>query len=134
MAVLTARLKHRIQRDFPVGTANEVARHLTALTATAFGGQDQERVMAAIVLASAGQWGRFRPAIRLATTDWRDVLVPEGLPAQAGKTGWMPNFRGFTRWHGPLSAGQPASLPRKASLYKDRPYAHPGVRIGTEPG
>jgi hypothetical protein len=71
MAILTARLKHRIQRDFPVGTADEVARHLTALTATAFGGQDQERVMAAIVLASAGQWGRFRAVIRLAIADWR---------------------------------------------------------------
>ncbi len=40
---------------FSAGTADEVARRLTDLGAAAFGGQDQERVMAAIVLTSAGQ-------------------------------------------------------------------------------
>jgi hypothetical protein len=75
MADLTPRLRNRIRRDFPAGTADEVARRLAGLTTEAFGGQDQERVMAAIVLASAGQWERFLAVIRLMALDWRDVLV-----------------------------------------------------------
>ena len=35
--------------------------------------------MAAIVLASAGQWQRFIYFIRLVAQDWRDVLVDGGL-------------------------------------------------------
>lgn len=79
MADLTPRLRNRIHRDFPVGTAEAAARRLTGLTADAFGLQSQERVMAAIVLASAGQWGRFLRFVRLAEEDWRDVLVAGGL-------------------------------------------------------
>jgi len=55
MADVTARLRTRIDRDFPAGTAEEVARSLIGLPAGAFGGQDQERVMAAIILASDGR-------------------------------------------------------------------------------
>jgi hypothetical protein len=55
MADVTARPRTRIDRDFPAGTAEEVARSLTGLPAGAFGGQDQERVMAAIILASDGR-------------------------------------------------------------------------------
>ena len=75
MADLTPRLRNRIRRDFPAGTADGVARRLTGLAAEAFGGQDQERVMAAVVPASAGQWERFLAVIRLVTLDWRNVLV-----------------------------------------------------------
>ena len=79
MTDLTPRLVNRIYRDFPVGSAEEVARRLTDLPANAFGLQDHERVMAAIVLASAGQWQRFVYFIRLVADDWRDVLVDGGL-------------------------------------------------------
>lgn len=79
MADVTARLRKRIDREFPAGTAEEVARSLAGLPADAFGGQDQERVMAGVILASDGQWERFRAALRLATVDWRDVLVAGGL-------------------------------------------------------
>jgi hypothetical protein len=72
---LTPRLRNRIHRDFPAGTADEVARRFTDLTADVLGLQDQERVMAAIVLASAGQWERFVYYIQLVAEDWRDVLV-----------------------------------------------------------
>jgi hypothetical protein len=75
MADLTPRLRNRIWHDFPAGTADEVVRRLTGLAAEAFGSQDEERVMAAIVLASAGQWERFEAGIRLLALDWRDVLV-----------------------------------------------------------
>jgi hypothetical protein len=79
MADLTARLRRRIEREFPAGTAEEAARCLTGLPADAFGGQDQERVMAAVVLASDGRWERFLAELRLLTEDWRDVLIAGGL-------------------------------------------------------
>jgi hypothetical protein len=79
MAGLTSRLSERIYRDFPAGTADEVAGYLASLAGDAFGGQDPERVQAAIVLASAGQWDRFLGIFHLLRTDWRDVLVAGGL-------------------------------------------------------
>ena len=79
MTDLTPRLLNRIHRDFPTGSAEEADRRLTDLPADVFGLQDHERVMAAIVLASAGQWQRFVYFVRLAAQDWRDVLVDGGL-------------------------------------------------------
>ena len=82
MTDLTPRLVNRINRDFPAGSAEEVARRLTDLPADVFGLQDHERVMAAIVLASAGQWQRFVYFIRLVAQDWRDVLVDGHLAGE----------------------------------------------------
>jgi hypothetical protein len=79
VAGLTPRLSERIRRDFPAGTADEVAGYLTSLADEALGGQDPERVQAAIVIASAGQWDRFLSVFRLLKLDWRDVLVAGGL-------------------------------------------------------
>jgi hypothetical protein len=79
MAELTPRLSERIRRDFPAGTADEVAGYLASVAGEAFGGQDPERVQAAIVLASVGQWDRFLSVFRLLQLDWRDVLVAGGL-------------------------------------------------------
>ena len=59
MAELTLRLSERIRWDFPTGTAEKVVSYLASLDGGALGGQDSERVQAAIVLASAGQWDRF---------------------------------------------------------------------------
>jgi hypothetical protein len=73
---------NRINRDFPAGSAEEVARRLTDLPADVFGLQDHERVMAAIVLASAGHWQRFAYFIRLVAEDWRDVLVDGHLAGE----------------------------------------------------
>jgi hypothetical protein len=84
---LTPRLVNRIHRDFPVGSAEEVARRLTDLPANAFGLQDHERVMAAIVLATAGQWQRFVYFIRLVAEGWHDVLVDGGLADEDWRTG-----------------------------------------------
>jgi hypothetical protein len=55
MAALTLRLSERIRLDFPAGTADKVASYLASLTDEALGGQEPERVLTAIVLASAGQ-------------------------------------------------------------------------------
>jgi hypothetical protein len=79
MAALTLRLSERIHRDFPAGTADKVASYLASLTDEALGWQDPERVLTAIVLASAGQWDRFLSIVRLLRLDWRDVLVAGGL-------------------------------------------------------
>lgn len=79
MAVLGLRLSERIRRDFPAGTAEKVASYLASLDDGALGGQDTERVQAAIIIASAGQWDRFLSLIRLLRLDWRDVLVAGGL-------------------------------------------------------
>jgi hypothetical protein len=82
VADLTPRLVNRIHRDFPVGSAEEVARRLADLSANVFGLQDHERVMAAIVLASAGRWQRFVYFIQLVAEDWRDVLVDGDLAGE----------------------------------------------------
>lgn len=74
-----ARLVARISRDFSVGTADEVTDRLRGLPEVAFGGQDCERMQAALVLAAGGDWNRFVALLRLLDLDWRDVLVAGGL-------------------------------------------------------
>jgi hypothetical protein len=76
---LTQRLTDRIGRDFPPGTAEQVCGYLKDVTADACGGQGLERVQAAVVLASHGQWERFLAVFRLLAVDWRDVLMAGGL-------------------------------------------------------
>ena len=75
----TDRLRRRIQRDFPAGTAEEVIKRIAALPAGATGNQYPERVQAALVVAASGQWHRFDALLRLLDQDWRDVLVAGGL-------------------------------------------------------
>jgi hypothetical protein len=83
MPVAGSRLDRRIARDFPEpGSAPEVRRLLDELPSVA--GYDPEhlsgeRVRAAIVLLADGSISRFRDALRLAATDWRDLLVAAGL-------------------------------------------------------
>ena len=79
MTELTQRLTDRIGRDFPPGTAEQACGYLKGLTADACGGQDLERIQAAVVLASYGQWERFLASFRLLAVDWRDALMAGGL-------------------------------------------------------
>ena len=79
MIELTQRLSDRIGRDFPPDTAEQVCGYLKGLTADACGGQDLERIQAAVVLASHGQWERFLAVFKLLAADWRDVLMAGGL-------------------------------------------------------
>ena len=76
MGDVTPRLKNRISRDFP-GSADEVRRLSQLPPGDSPAGE--ERVMAGVVLASAGRWDVFVYYLRLATEDWRDVLVAGGL-------------------------------------------------------
>ena len=57
----------------------QVLAALNALPDEAYGGQDRERVRAALVLAADGSWDGFERALALVRVDWRDALVAGGL-------------------------------------------------------
>jgi hypothetical protein len=69
----------RVRRDFGPARSNEVIEWLAGLELERFGGQDPERVQAALVLAAAGDYDRFLGGVQLFCSDWRDVLVAGGL-------------------------------------------------------
>ncbi len=75
----TDRLRRRVQRDFPAGTAEELIKRIAALPPSATGNQSPERVQAALVLAARRQWRWFDALLRLLDQDWRDVLVAGDL-------------------------------------------------------
>lgn len=73
MAALSARLRARINRDFPEpGSADEVARIVGQAS-------DSERVQAAILLWANGSLDRLLDSVALTAVDWRDTLVRGGL-------------------------------------------------------
>lgn len=80
---ISTRLERRIRHDFPEpGSAPEIMRMLDELPDTA--GYDaesfrSERLQAAVILLARGSTRRFREAVRLALTDWRDLLVAAEL-------------------------------------------------------
>jgi hypothetical protein len=75
----TPRLAARIERDFGDSRSRDVIRRLARLRVEPFGGQDPERVQAALVLASCGSWDLFAHYLQLLAVDWRDVLVAGDL-------------------------------------------------------
>lgn len=73
MGDVTARVRRRIENDFPVaGSASEVIRLVSESS-------DSERIQAAIVLWARGDLGRLMDIRDLAAKDWRDALVRGGL-------------------------------------------------------
>jgi hypothetical protein len=73
MAVVSDRLRRRIERDFrEPGSAPAVIEMVGAVRET-------ERVQAAVVVWANGDLARLRNACNLASQDWRDVLVRAGL-------------------------------------------------------
>ena len=73
VSVPSPRLVRRIERDFPApGSADAVIDAVSDLG-------EGERVQAAVVLWSDGDYLRLREAIEVAKTDWRDALVRAGL-------------------------------------------------------
>ena len=73
------RLTRWVTRRFPTGAAEQVLQELRELSPEVVGGQDCERVQAALVLRSQGDWHRFLRMRDLARQDWRDALVAAGL-------------------------------------------------------
>jgi|SRR5581483_2868630 len=77
------RLERRIQHDFPAaGSAHGIITALDRLPEEAGYGEEHfrtGRIRAAIVLLAGGDLSRFRGAVELAKSDWRDLLVAAGL-------------------------------------------------------
>lgn len=74
----TERLARRVRRDFPEAADDIVAR-LTNLALPLAEEQSRERILAAVVLAAHGDRSTLDWGMRMATRDWRDVLVGGGL-------------------------------------------------------
>ncbi|MFG1670199.1 hypothetical protein [Streptomyces sp. Y7] len=84
---ISARLHERIRRDFPdPDAAKGIEGALRVLAGElARSGESAERLLAAAVVIADGDVNRFRSAVRLARTDWRDLLMAGGL----GHEGWQ---------------------------------------------
>ncbi|MFG2270438.1 hypothetical protein ACGFNY_11790 [Streptomyces chartreusis] len=78
---ISARLHKRIHRDFPdPEAAKGIAGALRVLATELERSQESpERLLTAALVIADGDVTRFRSAIRLARTDWRDLLVAGGL-------------------------------------------------------
>jgi RimJ/RimL family protein N-acetyltransferase len=74
----TPRLAARVRRDFP-DDAERILERLTELELPLAEEQSRERILAAIVIAANGDRNALDYALRLASRDWRDVLVGAGL-------------------------------------------------------
>lgn len=70
------RVAARVRKDFP---ADEAEDALSWLATTETGGQDVERVHAAVVLSAEGSLRMLRNCVELSHLDWRDVLMGTGL-------------------------------------------------------
>ena len=79
MPEVSARLTRWIVTTFPAGSADRVLEVLRAVPDEQFGRQDVERVHAAIVIRTNGDWDDFVKRRALAARDWRDVLVAASL-------------------------------------------------------
>lgn len=80
--VPTLRLTAWVERSVP--DAPDVLARLRALPHAWYGGQDPERVQAAVVRCALGDPKGLDGAIAVLQQDWRDVLVAGGL----GDAGW----------------------------------------------
>jgi len=76
---VSPRLGRWIIANFPAGTSAQVLRQLADLPPVTTGGQDAERILAAMVLDTKGSFEAFRQRLELAAVDWRDLLVGGGL-------------------------------------------------------
>ncbi|MER5468911.1 hypothetical protein [Streptomyces sp. NPDC002685] len=79
--LISARLHERVRRDFPdADAARGIVGALRVLGVELEDSrQSTERLLAAAVVFAAGDVERFRSAVRLARTDWRDLLMAGGL-------------------------------------------------------
>jgi RimJ/RimL family protein N-acetyltransferase len=72
------RLIRRVREDFP-DEADDIVERLTNLALPLAEKQSRERILAAVVLAAHGDRMSLDWGMRMATRDWRDVLVGGGL-------------------------------------------------------
>jgi hypothetical protein len=76
----TARLVARIKRDFIPDRWNDVIGYLGGLKIKEYGGQDPERIQAALVLTAGGDWRGFLASVDRLRLDWRDLLETALFP------------------------------------------------------
>ena len=76
---VSPRLTRWIEQNFEAGTAEPVLAALRELPLQTQGSQSIERIQAALVIRSQGEWCRFQEMLALVDTDWRDALVAADL-------------------------------------------------------
>jgi hypothetical protein len=76
---ISARLTTWVEGAFSAAEAEQVLEVLRNLPPRSYGRQDPERIQAAIVIRTEGEWQEFQNRLALATRDWRDSLVAAGL-------------------------------------------------------
>ncbi|MGW6544518.1 hypothetical protein ACWGBH_16910 [Streptomyces massasporeus] len=78
---ISERLRERIRRDFPdPDAAKGIEGALRKLAVElADSRQSAERLLTAAVVIADGDVDRFHSAVRLARTDWRDLLMAGGV-------------------------------------------------------
>ncbi len=91
---VSPRLERWVRRTFDAGSVEPVLAELRALPDIAVGLQDVERIQAALVIRTGGDWDAFQRMLLLVNQDWRDALVagelahgdwPERLDAVLGR-------------------------------------------------
>ena len=92
--VPTLRMQALVRGTF--ADPDAVLSALRNLPHEAYGGQDPERVQAALVLLAEGSRKRFDEGLELLGKDWRDVLVWGGL----GNADWPERLDEALREHG----------------------------------
>lgn len=76
---VSARVSQWVGSQFPEDRAEQLLSELRDLPASVVGRQDPERIQAALVIRTGGDWQAFQGMLRLAHEDWRDLLVAAGL-------------------------------------------------------
>jgi hypothetical protein len=76
---VSPRLTRWVTDAFPSGSCEQVLDELRNLPPDVVGRQDPERIQAALVLRTGGDWNEFVQMRDLAIRDWRDALVAAGL-------------------------------------------------------
>lgn len=76
---VSERLERWVRSHFDPSDAEAVLEELRSLTPQGIGGQDPERVQAALVIKTNGDWERFQRNLNLVRRDWRDSLVAADL-------------------------------------------------------
>ena len=82
---ISPRLERHIREIFDESVRDEALDRLRAIV-DPFGHDVSERVLAAVVLASNGDFDKFLEMAHLAEVDWRDVLVAAGLEYEDWET------------------------------------------------
>ena len=82
---ISPRLERHVRETFDESVCDEALDRLKAIV-DPLGHDVSERVLAAVVLASNGDFDKFLEMAHLAEVDWRDVLVAAGLEYEDWET------------------------------------------------